>query len=403
EADLRVERACAALGLPGLDRDRRLGTLSGGERSRLALAATIAARPALLLLDEPSNDLDIGAVTWLEDQLRVYPGTVVVVTHDRAFLDAITTTVLEVADRGVRRYGDGYTGYLVAKEVERRQAAEAHERWAAEMRRQREIAETNAAGMAAIPRKLPMANMSTGAVRARSRAHGASGRIKAAKQRLERLRREPVPPPREPMRFTTDIATTGGDASQPAVEISGVRVGRRLHLPRLTVEHGERVLVTGPNGAGKTTLLRLIAAELEPDTGAVARTGLTGHLRQHTAPGADRRSVLRAFAEGRVGTLDEHAETLLRLGLFEPEQFGTPVTALSVGQRRRLELARLVSRPVDVLLLDEPTNHLSPVLAQQLQEALAAYAGTVLLVSPDRRLRESFAGRRLEMEAGVLT
>ncbi|WP_035737761.1 ribosomal protection-like ABC-F family protein [Glycomyces arizonensis] len=402
DADLRVDRACAALGLPGLDRDRPLGTLSGGERSRLMLAATLASRPALLLLDEPSNDLDAEAVAWLEDQLRTYPGTVVAVTHDRAFLDAVTTTMIEVADRKVRRYGDGYGGYLAAKALERRQAQEAYERWTAEVDRQQGIVDANVGNLNAIPRKLPMANMGTGSFRARSRTHGAGSRIKMAKQRLERLRAEPVPPPPEPMRFATDIATTGADAAQPAIELSSVRVGDRLRLPELVVEHGERVLITGPNGAGKTTLLRLIAGELEPDEGTVARSGAVGHLRQRSEPGTDRQSVLRAFAEGRVGTLEEHAEALYRLGLFEPERFGRPVAALSVGQRRRLELARLVSRPVDVLLLDEPTNHLSPVLAEQLQEALASYTGTVVLVSHDRRLRESFTGRRLEMDAGAL-
>lgn len=133
EADVRVDQALEVLGLPGLDRSRPLGTLSGGERSRLMLAATLAARPALLLLDEPSNDLDDDAVTWLEAQLRDWKGTVVAVTHDRAFLEAVTTTMLEVADRKARRYGNGYTGYLIAKEIERQQAVEAYETWKVEL------------------------------------------------------------------------------------------------------------------------------------------------------------------------------------------------------------------------------------------------------------------------------
>nr|BFF26271.1 hypothetical protein GCM10025732_42360 [Glycomyces mayteni] len=194
DADLRVDLALAALGLPGLDRDRPLGTLSGGERSRLMLAATLASRPALLLLDEPSNDLDDAAVAWLESELRDWSGTVVAVTHDRAFLEAVTTTMIEVEDRKTRRYGNGYAGYLTAKATERQQAQAAYEQWSAEVARQEGIVEHNAGRAAAIPRKLPMANMSTGAFRTRNRDHGAGSRIKIAKRRLERLHAAAVQP-----------------------------------------------------------------------------------------------------------------------------------------------------------------------------------------------------------------
>jgi macrolide transport system ATP-binding/permease protein len=205
------------------------------------------------------------------------------------------------------------------------------------------------------------------------------------------------------MRFESALETTGPDTEAPALALKDLRVGDRLRVDALSIGHGERVLITGPNGAGKTTLMRVLAGELAPDEGTVERNGAVGHLRQLAGPGSGRQSVLRAFASGRVGTLEAHAEALDRLGLFTHEQFGTPVHALSWGQRRRLELARLVSRPVDVLLLDEPTNHLSPVLAEELQEALASYTGTVVLVSHDRRLRASFTGRRLEMDAGAIT
>jgi macrolide transport system ATP-binding/permease protein len=402
EADLRVDQALAALGLPALDRDRPLGTLSGGERSRLMLAATLAARPALLLLDEPSNDLDDNAVTWLETQLRDWKGTVVAVTHDRAFLEAITTTMLEVGDRKARRYGNGYTGYLIAKATERQQAQEAYDRWHAEVARQEGIVDHNADRMSAIPRKLPMANTGSGAFRPRNRDHGASSRIKVAKQVLERLKANPAPQPPEPLRFSADLAVTAAATDRPALRLNGIRVGDRLNVDALSISPGERLLITGPNGAGKTTLMRVLADELEPDEGQTERNGAIGHLRQLAGPGSARQSVLRAFAAGRIGTLEEHAEALDRLGLFTHDEFGKPVATLSVGQRRRLELARLVSRPVDVLLLDEPTNHLSPLLAEQLQAALVDYQGTVILVSHDRRLRESFEGRHLHMNAGVI-
>jgi macrolide transport system ATP-binding/permease protein len=402
DADLRVDQALAALGLPALDRDRPLGTLSGGERSRLMLAATLAARPALLLLDEPSNDLDDNAVTWLEAQLREWKGTVVAVTHDRAFLEAITTTMLEVGDRKARRYGNGYTGYLIAKATERQQAQEAFDRWNAEVARQEGIVDHNVDRMSAIPRKLPMANTGSGAFRPRNRDHGASSRIKVAKQMLERLKANPAPQPPEPLRFSADLAVTTQEANQLALQLNDIRVGDRLKVDTLSITPGERILITGPNGAGKTTLMRVLAGELEPDEGQAERNGAIGHLRQLAGPGSARQSVLRAFAAGRIGTLEEHAEALDRFGLFTHDEFGKPVATLSVGQRRRLELARLVSRPVDVLLLDEPTNHLSPLLAEQLQEALVDYKGTVILVSHDRRLREAFKGRHLRMNSGVI-
>ncbi|MEU6857806.1 ribosomal protection-like ABC-F family protein [Glycomyces sp. NPDC046736] len=395
-ADVRVERACTHLGVGGIGRDRRLGTLSGGERSRLMLAATLASRPALLLLDEPSNDLDDAALAWLEAELRDWPGTVVAVTHDRAFLEAVTDTIIEVSDHRIGRYGNGYRGFLTAKAVSRRQAEAAYAHWSAEVDRQRSIIEDNAGNLAAIPRKVPKSRLAP----VRSGTHGASSRITIAKRRLEVLQRNPVRPPVKPLRFSAGLATSGTTA---AVRLHQVRLDGRLNVPELSVEHGERLLITGPNGAGKSTLLQLISGELEPETGTVTRTGITGHLRQHTSPEPDRRSVLRAFADGRVGTIDEHAEALWHLGLFEAEDFGRRVDDLSWGQRRRLELARLVTSPVDLLLLDEPTNHLTPALAEDLQAALADYDGTVILVTHDRQLRKSFQARSLTMQAGTIT
>ncbi|WP_280407031.1 ATP-binding cassette domain-containing protein, partial [Nocardia carnea] len=167
QADRRVDIALAGLGLPGLARDRLLGTLSGGERSRLVLAATLAAAPELLLLDEPTNDLDDAAVAWLERYLRGYRGTVVAVTHDRVFLERITDVVLEVADGRIARFGDGYDGYLRAKAAQRRRMAEEHQRWKEELARSRRLAESNVTRLEAIPRKLPLAVFAAGPFRAR--------------------------------------------------------------------------------------------------------------------------------------------------------------------------------------------------------------------------------------------
>ncbi|MEV4391005.1 ribosomal protection-like ABC-F family protein [Nonomuraea sp. NPDC049607] len=407
EADTRVDVALHGLGLPGLDRDRPVSTMSGGERSRLALAATLAAAPELLLLDEPTNDLDDQAVAWLEERLREHRGTVVAISHDREFLDRVTTVILEVSAGRVRRYGDGYSGYLTAKAAERAAHVRAHEEWRSELARHAGLVTANAGRMAAVPRAMAKAGMGTGAWRARSRTHGAAGRVRQSQQRMRWLREHPVPPPPVPLRFTASIATSIAtsvpsltdvpDGPPSAVVLDGVRVAGRLRLDGLTVRRGERLLVTGPNGAGKTTLMRVLAGELRPDAGTVRRAGRAGLLRQEEQAARLDRTVLAAFAEGRPGSPDEHADRLLGLGLFRPGDLRRRLADLSYGQRRRVELARLVSDPVDLLLLDEPTNHLSPMLVEQLEEALADYEGALVVVTHDRRLRAAFTGAHLEL------
>ncbi|GAA3150318.1 ABC-F family ATP-binding cassette domain-containing protein [Planomonospora alba] len=403
-ADTRVEIMLDALGLPGLDRDRPLGTLSGGQRSRLALAATLAAAPEVLLLDEPTNDLDDQAVAWLEDHLGNHRGTLVAVTHDRLFLERVTSTIVEVDGdlRTAHRYGDGYAGFLAAKAAARARWAREHQEWCAEVARQEELADSHAKRLAAIPRKAPAAFSGAGAFRARSRAHGAMSRVRGARERLRRLRLDPVPPPPRPLRFTARVTGTGlgTGTGGPVVELTDVRVGARLHVESLSIRPGARLLVTGPNGAGKTTLLHVLAGELAPDTGTVRRAPRVGHLRQHDGTAYGAGTVLEAFAAGRPGDPAEHADALLALGLFRAAQLASPVKALSPGLRRRLELARVVSEPVDLLLLDEPTNHLSPALMDDVQAALTAYEGALVIVTHDRRMRSAFTGSHLELEAG---
>ncbi|MFF3848759.1 TlrC/CarA/OleB/SrmB family ABC-F type ribosomal protection protein [Streptomyces sp. NPDC002328] len=411
-ADARVDAALHGLGLPDLSRGRRLGTLSGGERSRLALAATLASRPELLLLDEPTNDLDDRAVHWLEEHLRAHRGTVVAVTHDRVFLERLTATVLEVDAGRVTRHGDGYVGYLAAKAAERRRRQQQYDEWRAELDRSRRLAASNVVRLDAIPRNMAKAAFGHGGFRLRGRAHGAMSRIRNAKERVERLTAHPVAPPAEPLTFTARIATAkdgtgtagGSDAPHgaPAVRLDGVVVDDRLRVPELSIGPGERVLVTGPNGAGKTTLLRVLAGELRPDEGASIVLGRVGHLRQEETPWPPGLTVLEAYAQGRPGDRDEHAELLLSTGLFAPTELRRRVGESSYGQRRRIELARLVRGPVDLLLLDEPTNHLSPALVEELEAALAGYGGALVLVTHDRRMRARFTGRRLEMREGAV-
>ncbi|MFF2230805.1 ABC-F family ATP-binding cassette domain-containing protein [Streptomyces anulatus] len=445
-ADARTEAALHGLGLAHLTRDRALATLSGGEQSRLALACVLAAAPELLLLDEPTNHLDARAVGWLEDHLRGHRGTVVAITHDRAFLERVTSVILEV-DRDLRtvtRYGDGWDGYRTAKAAARRRWAQEHEEYLTDLARTGELVEAAGARLAATG-----GDPKQGFGKHR-RSHEAklSGQVRAARTRLDALRRSPVPPPPRPLAFTgrpavTDgtgtadrdgtgtpdsvrIATgagtgdrdgtatgagtgdrertateTGtGDRARTLVELDAVSVGDRLRLPSLRVASGARLLVTGENGAGKTTLLRVLAGDLTPDTGTVTRRARIGYLPQELPARPTRRTLLATFAAGRPGFPDEYAEELLALGLFRPEDLDVPVASLSVGQQRRLALARLVTRPADLLVLDEPTNHIALSLVEELEQALDQYPGAVVVVSHDRSFRARFTGDVLELRAG---
>ncbi|MGW6061009.1 ABC-F family ATP-binding cassette domain-containing protein [Streptomyces sp. NPDC055189] len=404
-ADARLDAALHGLGVPHLERSRTLGSLSGGETARLALACVLAPQPELLLLDEPTNHLDDQALGWLEERLRAHRGTVVAVTHDRVFLDRVAEVIVEVDGdrRSVARFGGGWHGYLEQRATARRRWEERYREWSEEVERQERLAEGGSKRLAVGWR---MSESPRFASNNRSVEGQLSGIVRNARERLRRLHAEPVPRPPDPLHFTPGEGIEGGDHPfvRPA-ELTDVTVGERLTVGSLLLEPGSRTLVTGVNGAGKSTLLGVLAGVLAPDRGEAQLPSRVGYLPQeieYSTYEDTARPLLDAFAAGLAGLPEDHADALLSLGLFREEDLVVPVKGLSVGQRRRLALARLVTRPADLLLLDEPTNHLSPALVEELDEALAGYRGTLVVVSHDRRLRERFRGERVSVEAGRL-
>ncbi|KQR65477.1 elongation factor 3 [Arthrobacter sp. Leaf337] len=413
-AESRVEAALDRLGLGGLDRQRTLGSLSGGEQHRVALACVLADPADILLLDEPTNHLDTSGTAWLEARLAAHRGTVVVVSHDRALLRKVAVSVIEVdAERcAVNRYGNGYEGYLREKAAERERWVQQHRGWLDAMAAERLQADT-VAGKMGYARRRDGDKMGFD-FKAGTWQQAASSKVRNAQERLRRLEANPVDRPPVPLKLAVDLqdgsganagpavevpgatdgpgATEGSGASEtPALEALGVEVHGRLERTDFRVEAGRKILITGPNGAGKSTLLSVLAGTLEPDAGTVVRHGRIGYLQQELEP--PRRPgqrLLPAFVSGLGGNIDEHAEALLRLGLFRTTEFHVPVGSLSAGQQRRLALARLLLGGFGTMLVDEPTNHLAPVLVEQLEAALSEFGGTLIMVSHDRALGEWF-------------
>lgn len=397
DADRRAALVLAGLGLAAVGQDRVLGSLSGGQRGRLAVAALLVRRPAALLLDEPTNHLDDTAAAFVEEQVRALPGVVVVASHDRAFLDAVCTDLLDLdpAVEGPVRFGGNYSAYLAQKTAER-------ERWERRYAEEQEelAALRRSAGVTAhrvAPDRGPRDSEKMGYGRRANRVqHQISRRVRNANRRLEELERAQVGQPPRPLRFGGG-APAGQAAEGTLVALRQVRVPGRLEVPLLDVEANERLLVSGGNGAGKSTLLAVLAGELGARGTVRRRPGLTvGTLAQDTVFARPGRTVRETYARG-VGVERAEAVPLTTLGLVEEADLGRPVGQLSVGQRRRLALALLVARPPQLLLLDEPTNHLSPRLCDELEDALGPGPGAIVLASHDRWLRDRWRGRELRL------
>jgi ATP-binding cassette subfamily F protein uup len=374
----RVELVVSRLTLPA---DKRMGELSGGWRRRALLGKALVSNPDLLLLDEPTNHLDIEAIRWLEDYLRQYAGTLLFVTHDRAFLSALATRIIEL-DRGTLTSWPGsYSTYLEKK-------AAALENEARELER--------------LDRKLSKeeAWLRQGVKARRTRNEGRVRDLVALRQRRAAYRSEGGS-----VRMTIDGGDPSGRLVFEALDVSksfgGVPVIRGYSQRIL---RGDRMGLIGPNGSGKTTLLRLLVGELEPDAGTIRRGSRLqiryfDQQREQLDPDA---SVADTVGDGNttivINGQPRHVIGYLADFLFPRERAQSPVKSLSGGERNRLMLARLFARPANVLVLDEPTNDLDIETLELLEELIGEFDGTVLLVSHDRAFLDNIVTSTLAFE-----
>jgi len=380
QMEAEVGRVLCGLGFSTDDFSKPCETFSGGWQMRIALAKLLLQRPNLLLLDEPTNHLDLPARDWLEDYLLAYPYAVVLVSHDRFFLDKVVTRIVEIWNGDLTEYPGNYSKYIRARD-ERVAALKAAKR-----QQDEEILRIEA-----------FIN------RFRYQANKAS-QVQSRVKQLEKIERISLPPERKKIAFTFPPPPKGG---RMAIELcrASQHYGELKVLQQIDVqvEQGERVALVGPNGAGKSTLMRLLAGVEKP----VAGERKEGHNLQLAYFAQDQaaelnpvRNVYEELCADAPVAMVPKLRNILGAFLFSGDEIEKPVRVLSGGERNRLALAKLLLRPANLLLLDEPTNHLDLQSKQVLLDSLKGYQGTIVFVSHDRYFVDELATRVLEIGAG---
>jgi ATP-binding cassette subfamily F protein 3 len=380
EIDARVAEVLKGLGFSLADQQRRTEEFSGGWQMRIALAKLLLARPNLLLMDEPTNHLDLPARNWLEEYLADYPGSVVLVSHDRYFLDATVKRITEVGLKTLTDYHGNYSHYVTEHTARMERLRESHRRQSEEI----EKAEVF------INRFRYQA----------TKAKQVQSRIK----QLDKVERIEIPPERKKIRFKFPESPRPG---RVVLEAKGLRkaYGENVVLRHLDlmVERGDRIALVGPNGAGKSTLMRILAGVDRADEGVriEGHKVVLDYFAQDQAailnPG---RTVLEEMSSASSVSMAPMIRTILGGFLFEADDVYKKVAVLSGGERNRLALAKMLLTASNVLLLDEPTNHLDLDSKEVLLDALADYGGTLVFVSHDRYFVDKLATKVIEVGGG---
>ena len=374
----RIQGVLAGLGFARGRETQPANLLSGGEKTRLCLARLLLTQPELLMLDEPTNHLDLASVEWLEDTLKKYKGTVLVISHDRYFLNSVCDCMAELSMRRLTQYEGNYDRFARLREANLERQLKEYKLQQAEIMRQE-------------------------AIIARYRMYNREKSIKAAEsreKRLEKMERLEKPVSEQKVRFTFEARRRTGDDVLIAKELSKGFEGRTLfeHF-NLHLRAGDRVALIGPNGVGKTTLLRVIIGQLPPDTGSVifgSNVDL-GYYDQQQSGLHPEKDVLNELWDDFPRLEVDRIRSVLALFLLTGDDVFQPISTLSGGERGRVALAKLMLRKDNFLLLDEPTNHLDMDSREVLEDALTSFDGTLLTVSHDRYFINRIANRVIEM------
>lgn len=379
--EVRIRQTLSGLGFDEKDFHRPIGQLSGGQRTRALLARLLLESPDLLMLDEPTNHLDIQAVEWLESYLKDWDGSLVVVSHDRYFLDQISKTIWEMTP-SLEVYRGNYSAYLTQREERYARRLAEYEAQTAFIEKEQEYIRRNIAGQN-------------------------TNQAKGRRRRLERLLEESrlAPPPSEPRRMHLDLNTLGrsGDLVLRTYDLAvGYHdEGRPLfHCPDLILQRQECAAIIGPNGAGKTTFLKTILEQTPPYSGRV-KLGASleiGYFAQAHEGLNHNKTLMQEIDRVAPNMLPAEIRHYLAKYLFTGDEVFRKVHTLSGGERGRLALAKLALSSANLLLLDEPTNHLDLHTQEVLESVLSGFSGTILLVSHDRYLIDSLASQIWEVD-----
>ncbi len=404
EIDYKIDALLAGLRLNYLPRTQEVDTLSGGEKERLGLATLLLRSPDMLLLDEPTNHLDFATLEWLESYLANYRGAALIVSHDRQFLNRVVNHIFEISEHNhqLKEYTGNYDAYILAKAAERKKWEEDYERQQEEMQELRKRIREGARQVGHSYRP-PRDNDKFARHFFAQRVDSTIARnVRAAEEQLARVEAEAIPAPPEILHVNSQIKAQAMQ-SEIVIALSHLTKGfegRRLFEDlNLIVRSRARIMLVGPNGTGKTTLLKLIMGREAPDTGEVkvVAGAHIGYLPQESDTLDPRKTVIETYRYDQIGYEGEFIGRLLGYGLFRLEDMQKKVGQLSLGQRRKLEIARLMAEGPNVLLLDEPTNYISLDVLEAFETAILDFPGPVIAISHDRWFIQRFGGEVLEL------